>query len=507
MEPDRQIEIQLGHMCNNRCVFCVSGQRTARGEAGPMAVEPILQRIRQARELGHHKITLLGGEPTLQPGFLRIVQETVDLGFEEIVLFTNGAKTARPELVDAIVATGGRFTWRISIQGATRESHERTTRKPGSFGRIERTLANLQARGQRITVNMCVVRSNQDEVDQFAALLLPYGVSQLHLDMMRPLDAGERTEDELRATIPRYTELAGPLRRMVAGFPDGFDVNVGNLPYCVAPDLAPWIHHDGERTDTVAIDGDDRLSEPWNKYLVKRRDKAKPASCGACVLRGRCSGVFDTYARFYGTDELTPIGAADLRAVDPGGRLFAVWGGALLREAAAAEGLATRVRASADDALRLRVDALELALGPGVAPESARHDGFGVARVSGALTPDRLAPLARALAALGRPVHPVGEELVREPHPTLASALRRLRAAAPFGALAWAASRVLEEGARVEVDLGSPGGAEATLWLSLDAGRPAGGYAVRGAPDEALVAGLREALGALRRPDRRGARA
>ena len=82
MEPDRQIEIQLGHMCNNRCVFCVSGQRTAFGEAGPMATGPIVEKIRQAREVGHRKITLLGGEPTLQPGFLEIIRETVGMGFE-----------------------------------------------------------------------------------------------------------------------------------------------------------------------------------------------------------------------------------------------------------------------------------------------------------------------------------------------------------------------------------------------------------------------------------------
>src|SRR5690606_10875147 len=134
-----------GHMCNNRCVFCVSGQRTALGQAGPVPVGPIVARIEEARAAGHRKITLLGGEPTLQPGFMEIVQRTVDLGFEEIVLFTNGAKTARLELVDALRATGGRFTWRISIQGATRESHERTTKKPGSFGRILRTLENLSA--------------------------------------------------------------------------------------------------------------------------------------------------------------------------------------------------------------------------------------------------------------------------------------------------------------------------------------------------------------------------
>ncbi|MCA9607095.1 MAG: radical SAM protein [Myxococcales bacterium] len=478
MEPDRQIEIQLGHMCNNRCVFCVSGQRTALGEAGPMAVEPILEAIRRARAAGHTKITLLGGEPTLQPGFLRIVNETVSLGFEEIVLFTNGAKTARAELVDAIRATGGRFTWRISIQGATAESHERTTQKPGSFGRIVRTLEHLAAREERITVNMCVVRSNFESVDRFPELLRPHGVRQLHLDMMRPLDAGDRTEEELRRAIPRYSELAAPLRRMIAGFEPDFDVNVGNLPYCVAPDLAPWIHHDGEPTETIAIDGDDRLSRPFDKYLVKARDKVKPARCERCVLGDRCSGVYETYARFEGLEELQPITAEVLRDADVDGRLLGIWAPPLLEPATCHVRSDTRVDVVLEGVTAV-IDA--------EAHDLARYQRFGVRSLEGE---GDVGALAALLARLDAPIHPLGPPA---PAP-LRAPLERLRRAAPFGGLRWAAVEVGAD--RLELLLLSDG-ARARLWIAHD-GRPRGGYRVEGEPDETMIEGLRQAMQALR---------
>ena len=490
MEPDRQIEIQLGHMCNNRCVFCVSGQRTARGEAGPMPIAPALARIRQARELGHRKITLLGGEPTLQPGFLEIVQSTVDLGFEEIVLFTNGAKTARAEFLDAIRATGGRFTWRISIQGATRESHERTTKKPGSFGRIVRTLEHLAERGERITVNMCVVTSNYEDVDRFPELLMAHGAQQLHLDMMRPLDAGERTEEELRATIPRYSELAAPFRRMVAGFPDDFDVNVGNLPYCVAPDISPWIHHDGEHTETIAIDNDDQLSKPWNKYLVKRRDKLKPESCRRCVLHDRCSGVFETYARFHGVEELAPIDAEMLRSVDTGGRMVGVWAPRLLAEAGA-EGI--RARSDTQVALSIAGRAVELRPASHAVGAIARYGAVTVHPIPEAPTTPSLDP-AR-LELLGDVVHPFGPEPAS---PQLGAALRKLRAASPFEGVRW--TRTEEVDGRVELTLQAIDGGRAVLWLEAAGG---GGYRVEGEPTDALREGLRAVFGVLRAPARR----
>src|SRR5207248_4272043 len=89
MEPTRQMEIQLGHMCNNRCVFCVSGQRTAMREAFPLEAPPILEKIREGWEQGNRKLTILGGEPTIQPEFMTVVRFAVELGFEEIVVFTN----------------------------------------------------------------------------------------------------------------------------------------------------------------------------------------------------------------------------------------------------------------------------------------------------------------------------------------------------------------------------------------------------------------------------------
>ncbi len=479
MEPDRQIEIQLGHMCNNRCVFCVSGQRTAMREAGPMPEGPTLEAIRRARKAGHTKITLLGGEPTLQPAFLRIVSETVSLGFEEIVLFTNGVKTARAAFVDAILATGGNFTWRISIQGATRDSHERTTRKPGSFGRILKTLENLAARDQRITVNMCVVQSNHEDVGQFPSLLQPFGVQQLHLDMFRPLDAGTRTEEELRETVPRYSALVDPLRDMIAGFEPGFDVNVGNLPFCIAPDISPWIHHDGERTDTIAIDGDDRLSRPWNKYLVKRRDKLHPASCERCVMRPRCSGIFETYADFHGVEELQPIEASALRDADRSGQLLGIWAPRLL------EGSSAKVRARSDREVEISLGGVVVRISPEPS-DRARYRRFGVHVVDDG---GDVSAMARLLAAIDDPIVPLGPLAP----PRLRQPLARLRRAAPFGRARWQSLSVTEN--RLELELVC-GASRARFWIGWRDGAR-GGYEVEGEPDGALVDALRQAMQAV----------
>ena len=43
---------KLGHLCNNRCVFCSSGQLTAMKLARPVPLEPIVEALEEARAAG-----------------------------------------------------------------------------------------------------------------------------------------------------------------------------------------------------------------------------------------------------------------------------------------------------------------------------------------------------------------------------------------------------------------------------------------------------------------------
>lgn len=310
-----QLEVQLGHVCNNRCVFCVSGQLTAQGLARPLAIEPAIAAIEEAAARGARKLTLLGGEPTLQPGLLRAIGRAIDLGFEHVVLFTNGVKTARAGFVDEILALGAArgfrgFEWRFSIQGGDEAAHDAVTRKPGSFRRLIAGVEHLQARGQTITANACLNAWSYRSVGGYVGLAARHGIRQIHLDQIRPRDAGVRSDDELRAMMPRYSAMVPHLRAMLSAFertlgPD-YDINVGNLPYCLMPEWAAKIHHDGEATLTVAADGE-QLSRPWDKYADKRSDKFHPPGCDGCTFRGRCNGVFEKYAELHGTDEFVAV--------------------------------------------------------------------------------------------------------------------------------------------------------------------------------------------------------
>lgn len=309
-----QLELNLGHFCNNRCVFCVSGQLTERGQAGNSDCEELIARLDDAATRGVRTVTLLGGEPTLHRQFTEVVDHAAKLPFDEIVIFTNGARAADEAFLRDICARG-RFTWRFSIQGGTREAHDRTTRRPGAFDRIAAGLGTLKALDQRITANICVNAENVASLPEFPLWLGASGVTSLHADMLRPHSVGDRTEAEVDALLAPYAEVVAALRAMFAGFArhaPHVDVRVGNLPYCLLPERADRISHGTPDTETATADtaGVD-LGTTYDKVAYQRDHRSYPAVCADCHLRPRCRGVPDAYLAKYGDAEFRAIPAPD----------------------------------------------------------------------------------------------------------------------------------------------------------------------------------------------------
>lgn len=309
--PDDQVEVQLGHFCTNRCQFCVSGQLTEQGLAPPIPLEQVRDALERAAEQGIRRVTLLGGEPTIQATFLPVLRLALELGLDDVVIFTNGARTHSRAFMEEVCALG-RFTWRFSVQGGDEETHDLTVGRRGAFARLLAGMRWLQEQGHDLTANTCACGRNHRSLDRLPALLIDHGVRQLHVDLVRPAGTGVRGEEELRALLPPFAELAPSLASMLREAdridPD-WDVHVGNLPFCVLPDLADRIHHGGQPTATVTTDDRGSLSRVWRKFPYQRTGMVFPSGCDGCSMRDLCRGVPEEYVRFHGDAEFAALGA------------------------------------------------------------------------------------------------------------------------------------------------------------------------------------------------------
>ena len=265
------------------------------------------------------RATFLGGEPTIQRSFLPALSAAVELGFDDIVIFTNLVRGREPRFLEAVNSLG-RFTWRISIQGGDEATHDRVVGRPGAFAKIVTGLRWLVERGHDVTANACIQGESHSSLPGYAAIVREFGLRQLHLDTLRPGSAGVRTEAELRRMVVPYAQMApsfSALLDAVDAWDPELDVHVGNLPYCVLPQHAHRIAHGGEATLTVTTDDQGELGRVWDKYAHQGSDKVFGPRCGACAFRAECRGVPREYVEFHGTDELVPVTRAQIEELDP----------------------------------------------------------------------------------------------------------------------------------------------------------------------------------------------
>ncbi len=124
--------------------------------------------------------------------------------------------------------------------------------------------------------------------------------------------------------MPRYSDMAPYYAEMLAGFDrwdPGFDVNVGNLPYCILPEWGSRIHHGGQKTVTKSSDGTG-LEDEMNKYEWQTSLRTHLPTCEECVFRSRCTGIFRVYLELHGGDEFRPVSREALAALDVERRNF-----------------------------------------------------------------------------------------------------------------------------------------------------------------------------------------
>jgi MoaA/NifB/PqqE/SkfB family radical SAM enzyme len=80
--------------CNQRCVFCLERDPTPVGFVEPTTDE-VVQTLAKLRADGADRVVFMGSETLLRPDAVAIVRAARRLGFEGVVVATNGTPLAR----------------------------------------------------------------------------------------------------------------------------------------------------------------------------------------------------------------------------------------------------------------------------------------------------------------------------------------------------------------------------------------------------------------------------
>jgi radical SAM protein with 4Fe4S-binding SPASM domain len=146
--------IELTYRCNQRCVHCFNPgaahgpTEQPRRNGSELGTEEVFALLRQLAESGVLVVTFSGGELSLRPDLIPILQEAKRLGLAFDV-YTNGQLS--DDCLQEICALWPR-TLGISLYSAVAEIHDATTGVKGSFQKALDSLRYVVRSGVRATV-------------------------------------------------------------------------------------------------------------------------------------------------------------------------------------------------------------------------------------------------------------------------------------------------------------------------------------------------------------------
>jgi MoaA/NifB/PqqE/SkfB family radical SAM enzyme len=351
-DPRKNVEINIGKACNNRCVFCIDGLPKAE-DRSYMPWPQMQAELQRWYDEGYRSVGFLGGEPTTYPHIVEATAHARALGYTRVAIATNATKLRLPHFTERLLGAGlTRVT--VSMHGHTAALEDRLTRVPGNFDKkvaALRLLAEHRRGGalpDGLSVNVVVNGWNAPHLLQIQRFFYDVvGVDDLRVNFIRPEGYAEGDADLTARYAVVVPQLVKAIALAEAHYRKVF--TFGGFPMCVLP-AALRRNHDllsrtmGEYRDlstacSIRSEGGDlvppgRTPDPasWSQHVKssvvhydeaegrarfswqdrKRNDlKGHPSACARCGLAGVCEGVWKGYLEIWGDGEFQPVRLED----------------------------------------------------------------------------------------------------------------------------------------------------------------------------------------------------
>lgn len=194
VQPPRMIAWEITRACNLACVHCRASAITE-VSPGEWTTQQAYGLIDDIVSFSEPVIILTGGEPLLRDDVFDIARYGSDKGLR-MVMGTNGILIT-PQVAGKMKDSGiQRAT--VSLDGATRESHEDFRKVPGCFDLAIAGIKNLQVAGIGTQINTTITKRNLHDLDAMLDTVKDLGIDAWHIFLLVPTGRGKEIEaDEI----------------------------------------------------------------------------------------------------------------------------------------------------------------------------------------------------------------------------------------------------------------------------------------------------------------------
>jgi pyruvate-formate lyase-activating enzyme len=227
----RLVELELTQACQLSCTHCLTRSHPG-ARHGAMGLEDWKSAVRQARDCGAETIQLIGGEPTVSPHWLELLDHILSFEGLKVQVYSNlYSVTAR----HWNVFTNPRLSLATSYYSDVAAEHDAVTTKPGSHARTRANIVTALRLGIPLQVGIVRVLPGQ-RADEAKAELIGLGIPE-HLVKVDRARAVGRANPNPDADAP-VSELCG-----LCGD--------GRLAILPSGDVAPCVLGRGQRSGNL----------------------------------------------------------------------------------------------------------------------------------------------------------------------------------------------------------------------------------------------------------------
>lgn len=317
----RLVAWETTRSCNLSCKHCRAAAEFGPYE-GELDTRASYRLLDQIARLGQPIIILTGGEPLMRPDIFDIAAYGTGLGLR-MVMAPNGTLITRENAKKMVESGIKRIS--ISLDGDTRESHDRFRGVDGAFEGSLKGIEMAREAGIEFQINTTITKTNLDQIPSILKLAEQLGAIAHHIFLLVPTGRGkyivdqeidameyertlnwfydqrEKTPLQLKATCaPHYYRIlrqrAGKEGKSVTFQTHGLDAVtrgcLGGTGFC-------FVSHTGivQPCGFLDLNCGDVTQTPFDEiwkhapHFLKLRDyKNLKGKCGICEYKGVCGG-------------------------------------------------------------------------------------------------------------------------------------------------------------------------------------------------------------------------
>lgn len=296
------IDIKLTYMCNSDCYLCCQDS-AIKTRQSVLPQEQLFTMLEQLPEFNpkETKIVLTGGEPTIHPDFLSIVEKLHTIGYRYIQLQSNLTLTDTKLTADDL-ANSGITNYGVSLHGHTAKIHETFTRMRGSFDKVIHNLQIIANYGKPITLNCVISNANINELLNYITFIGERKLAEQIQFAFLHITGRANMHHEM---VPRISDAAKKIQEAIE-FSGKYNIRVKTeaIPFCLMR------HYEGHVAELEKMDDITVCDVRGIMNFAKHREnnlKEKCEKCKQCLFFGMCEGPWKEYPELMGWEEFQPV--------------------------------------------------------------------------------------------------------------------------------------------------------------------------------------------------------